>query len=48
MKMKKKGRVIIRKSGTEPIIRMMVESEDKNLNQNILSNIESSLENLIK
>jgi len=47
-KMKKKGRVIIRKSGTEPIIRMMVESEDKNLNQNILSNIESSLENLIK
>ena len=47
-KMKKKGRVIIRKSGTEPIIRMMVESEDKNLNQDILSNIESSLENLIK
>jgi|TARA_B100001250_G_scaffold367162_1_gene349039 phosphoglucosamine mutase len=47
-KMKKKGRVIIRKSGTEPIIRIMVESEDKNMNRNILSHIESSLENLIK
>ena len=47
-KMKKKGRVIIRKSGTEPIIRMMVESEDKNLNRDILSHIELSLENLIK
>ena len=47
-KMKKKGRVIIRKSGTEPIIRMMVESEDKNLNRDILSHIKSSLESLIK
>ncbi|MFL2834457.1 MAG: phosphoglucosamine mutase [Alphaproteobacteria bacterium] len=47
-KMKKKGRVVIRKSGTEPIIRIMVESEDKNMNRNILSHIESSLENLIK
>ena len=47
-KMKKRGRVVIRKSGTEPIIRMMVESADKNLNRDILSHIESSLENLIK
>ena len=39
-KMKKKGRVVIRKSGTEPIIRIMVESEDKNMNRNILSHIE--------
>ncbi|MED5436738.1 MAG: phosphoglucosamine mutase [Pseudomonadota bacterium] len=45
---KKKGRVIIRKSGTEPIIRMMVESEDQNLNRDILSHIQLSLENLIK
>ena len=47
-KMKNKGRVVIRKSGTEPIIRMMVESEDKNLNRDILSQIQLSLENLIK
>ncbi|MEC9392324.1 MAG: phosphoglucosamine mutase [Pseudomonadota bacterium] len=47
-RMKKKGRVIIRKSGTEPIIRMMVESEDQNLNRDILSHIHLSLENLIK
>ena len=47
-KMKNKGRVVIRKSGTEPIIRMMVESEDKNLNRDILSQIQLSLESLIK
>ena len=38
-----KGRVVIRKSGTEPIIRIMVESNDPNFNKNILNNIKSSL-----
>ena len=35
----KKGRIIIRKSGTEPIVRVMIESEDSDLNLDILEEI---------
>ena len=35
----KKGRIIIRKSGTEPIVRIMIESEDSDLNLDILEEI---------
>ncbi|MFT6071824.1 MAG: phosphoglucosamine mutase [Alphaproteobacteria bacterium] len=34
-KLGKKGRVLIRKSGTEPLIRIMVEAEDRHLMQNV-------------
>jgi phosphoglucosamine mutase len=34
-KLAKKGRLLIRKSGTEPLIRIMVEAEDKNQMQSI-------------
>jgi phosphomannomutase len=33
------GRIIIRKSGTEPIVRVMIESEDSDLNSDILGEI---------
>jgi phosphoglucosamine mutase len=38
-KLGKKGRIIIRKSGTEPIVRVMIESEDSDLNSDILEEI---------
>ncbi|MBL08468.1 MAG: phosphoglucosamine mutase [Rhodobiaceae bacterium] len=38
-KLGKKGRIIIRKSGTEPIVRVMIESEDSDLNLDILEEI---------
>ena len=39
----KKGRVLIRKSGTEPVLRVMVESEDEVLIQKIVDDISSEL-----
>ena len=39
----KKGRVLIRKSGTEPVLRVMVESEDEVLMQKIVDDISSEL-----
>lgn len=38
------GRVVIRKSGTEPLIRVMVEGDDDNLIKNVTNNIVSSVE----
>ncbi|WPY00797.1 Phosphoglucosamine mutase [Candidatus Trichorickettsia mobilis] len=40
----KEARIIIRKSGTEPIIRLMVESIDSALAKNLLSNIRIEVE----
>ena len=42
------GRIVVRKSGTEPIIRIMVESLDDKLSLNIANEISSSIEHLIK
>jgi len=39
----KRGRVLIRKSGTEPVLRVMVESEDEVLMQKIVDDISSEL-----
>ena len=41
------GRIVVRKSGTEPIIRIMVESLDDKLSLNIANEISSSIEYLI-
>ena len=41
------GRIVVRKSGTEPIIRIMVESLDDKLSLNIANEISSSIEHLI-
>ncbi len=40
----KEARIIIRKSGTEPIIRLMVESINTNLARDILTNIQLTIE----
>ena len=37
------GRVIIRKSGTEPLIRVMIETDNQNLSKEILDEIKTSL-----
>ena len=34
------GRILVRRSGTEPVVRIMIESEDSNLVQNIIRDIE--------
>ena len=41
--MKQQGRVLVRKSGTEPIIRIMAESHDKNLINKCIKLIKNSL-----
>ncbi|MBT6328635.1 MAG: phosphoglucosamine mutase, partial [Kordiimonadaceae bacterium] len=38
------GRVVIRKSGTEPLIRVMVEGQDGNLIENVASDIVASVQ----
>lgn len=42
-----KGRVLIRKSGTEPLIRVMVEATEQNLAQNCAKRIAGKVEELI-
>ena len=37
------GRIIIRKSGTEPLIRVMIETDNQNLSKEILDEIKTSL-----
>ncbi|WP_417317119.1 phosphoglucosamine mutase [Emcibacter sp.] len=39
------GRVVIRKSGTEPVIRVMAEGEDEKLVSNVVDDIVSTVEN---
>ena len=41
--MGKKGRILVRKSGTEPIIRIMAESNDKSLNLKCINLIKNSI-----
>lgn len=41
--LKNKGRILVRKSGTEPLIRIMVESLDENLNNQIVKSIENKI-----
>ena len=44
----KSVRVVIRQSGTEPIIRLMVESQDADLAQNLLTEMQNKIENEIQ
>ena len=41
---KNKGRILVRKSGTEPKIRIMSESEDSNLNKMCVNIIKKSIQ----
>ena len=43
-----KGRMLLRPSGTEPMIRIFVESRDKELLQLVASMLEETINNLIK
>jgi phosphoglucosamine mutase len=44
-KLGKKGRILIRKSGTEPLIRIMVEAENKQLMQEVSRHLTQVIEN---
>lgn len=37
------GRILVRQSGTEPVVRIMIESTDQNLTQKIISDLESEI-----
>jgi phosphoglucosamine mutase len=39
----RKGRLVIRKSGTEPVIRIMVEAEDGQFADKLLKNIQQTI-----
>ena len=42
-----KGRLLVRKSGTEPVIRVMAEGEDKEIVSKVVDNVAEALENII-
>lgn len=46
--LKSDGRILVRKSGTEPLIRIMVESKDEKLNNKIAEDIEKKIHDLEK
>ena len=41
--MKGKGRILLRESGTEPVVRIMLESDDKELNQKYIDTIKAMI-----
>ena len=43
LKLKDKGRLLVRPSGTEPLLRIMVESNDENLSKNLALELQTSL-----
>jgi phosphoglucosamine mutase len=43
LKLKDKGRLLVRPSGTEPLLRIMVESNDENLSKNLALELQASL-----
>ena len=42
-----KGRLLVRKSGTEPVIRVMAEGEDREIVTKVVDNVAEALENII-
>ena len=41
-----KGRLLVRKSGTEPVIRVMAEGEDREIVSKVVDNVAEALENI--